>query len=215
MEHDGEGWLIRRMQLADRSVVGQVLAEAFADIYAPVVGHDAAFGAELAAIFPPELTCYVGERAGEICGAAFLTFSVLQGTVGLAEERALWRVLRTHQSVGRALLSRILLSLPATAPRADRLTSYVSSFAVRPAWQGQGLGSALLRHLEAASRDAGKTRIALHVTDTNWKARRLYERHGFQALRLEPSLFTQRIWGFRGLIYMIKYLPEVPLDNAL
>src|SRR5689334_15455043 len=185
MEHDGEGWLIRRMQPADRPVVGQVLAEAFADIYAPVVGHDAEFGAAIAAIFPPELTCYVGERTGEICGAAFLTFSALQSTVGLAEERAIWRALRSRQSVGRAILSRILLSLPATAPRADCATSYLSSFAVRPAWQGQGLGSALLHHLETASRDAGKTRIALHVTNTNWKARRLYERHGFQALRLE------------------------------
>jgi ribosomal protein S18 acetylase RimI-like enzyme len=203
------------MHPADRPAVGRVLAEAFADIYAPVVDHDAVFGAEIAAIFPPDLTGYIGERAGEICAAAFLTFSALQSTVGLAEERALWRALRTRQSVGRALLSRILLSLPATAPRADRRTSYLSSFAVRPAWQGQGLGSALLRHLEAASRDAGKSRIALHVTDTNEKARRLYERHGFQAVRLEPSLFTQRIWGFGGLVYMIKYLPEAPMDDEV
>jgi GNAT superfamily N-acetyltransferase len=215
MEHDGGVWLIRQMHPADRPAVGRVLAEAFADIYAPVVGHDVAFGAEIAAIFPPDLTCYVGERADEICGAAFLSLWALQSTVGWAEERAMWRVLRSRQSVGRALLSRILLSLPATAPRADRLTSYVSSFAVRPAWQGQGLGSALLRQCEAASRDAGKTSIALHITDTNWKARRLYERHGFQALRLERSLFTQRIWGFRGLIYMTKYLPEPHMDDEL
>jgi ribosomal protein S18 acetylase RimI-like enzyme len=203
------------MRPADRPAVGRVLAEAFADIYAPVTGQDAEFGAEIAAIFPPDLTCYVAEHAGEICGAAFLTFSALQSTVGLAEERALWRVLRARQSVGRAVLSRILLSLPATAPRADRHTSYLSSFAVRPVWQGQGLGSALLRHLEAASRVAGKSRMALHVTDTNWKARRLYEYHGFQAVRLEPSLFTERIWGFRGLVYMIKYLPEAPMDDEV
>jgi ribosomal protein S18 acetylase RimI-like enzyme len=215
MDNDPEAWRVRRMQPADQPAVGRVLAEAFADIYAPVVGQDRELAATIAAIFPPDLTCYVGERAGEICGAAFLSLSALQSTVGWAEERAMWRVLRSRQSVGRAVLSRILLSLPATASRADRITSYVSSFAVRPAWQGQGLGSALLRQFEAASRDAGKTRIALHVTDTNWKARRLYERHGFQALRLEPSLFTQQIWGFRGLIYMIKYLPEASTENAL
>lgn len=215
MDNDPELWRVRRMEPADQPAVGRVLAEAFADIYAPVVGQDRKLAAAIAAIFPPDLTCYVGERADEICGAAFLSLWALQSTVGWAEERAMWRVLRSRQSVGRALLSRILLSLPATAPRADRVTSYVSSFAVRPAWQGQGLGSALLRQFEAASRAAGKTRIALHVTDTNWKARRLYERHGFQALRLEPSLFTQQIWGFRGLIYMIKYLPEASTDNAL
>ena len=215
MDNDPEAWRVRRMQPADQPAVGRVLAEAFADIYAPVVGQDRELAAAIAAIFPPDLTCYVGERAGEICGTAFLSLSALQSTVGWAEERAMWRVLRSRQSVGRAVLSRILLSLPATASRADRITSYVSSFAVRPAWQGQGLGSALLRQFEATARDAGKTRIALHVTDTNWKARRLYERHGFQALRLEHSLFTQQIWGFRGLIFMIKYLPEASTDNAL
>ena len=45
MEHDGGVWLIRRMYPADRTAVGRVLAEAFADIYAPVTGHDAEFGA--------------------------------------------------------------------------------------------------------------------------------------------------------------------------
>jgi ribosomal protein S18 acetylase RimI-like enzyme len=69
---------------------------------------------------------------------------------------------------------------------------------VRPEWQEQGLGSALLRQLEAASRDAGKTQIALHVTETNGKVRQLYERHGFQALRLEPSFLPSVSEAFAG-----------------
>lgn len=206
-------WVVRPAKSADRGPVGQVLAEAFADIYAPAVGNDLELAAAIASAFPPELACYVGEQTGEICGAAFLSFSALQGTIGFAEERAIWRLLREQQSIIRALRSRILLSLPAAANRADRLTSYVSSLAVRPIWQGQGLGSALLKNLEEASRQAGKTRIALHVTDTNWKARQLYERQGFRALRVERSFFTHRIWGFRGLVYMIKYLTEPHIDS--
>ena len=213
MENAVGEWVIRPAKAADRRAVGRVMAEAFADIYTPVVGNDLELAAAIAGAFPPEIACYVGERAGEVCGAAFLTFSPLQGGLGFTEERAIWRVLRERQSFSRALLSRILLSLPAAANKADRVTSYLSSLSVRPAWQGHGLGTAILETLEDVSRQAGKTRIALHVTDTNWKARQLYDRRGFREVRMEPAFFTRRIWGFRGLVYMIKYLTEPQPDR--
>ena len=54
----------------------------------------------------------------------------------------------------------------------------------------------MLTHMEEVSRRAGKTRLALHVADTNQIARRLYERQGFQVVRVERSLLTRRRWGY-------------------
>jgi hypothetical protein len=53
---------------------------------------------------------------------------------------------------------------------------------------------------------AGKTRLALHFTDINDGARRLYEREGFRVVRTEPTLFTRWLWGYSALLYMEKRL---------
>jgi len=194
------------MDAGERVVVGQVIGEAFADIYGPVLDHDAVLIAAVAAVFPSDVSCYVGEGAGGVRGTGFLALSGLQTGWGLVEEQTIWRLLRERQSVARALRSRLLLALPSAPNRADRTTGYISSLAVRPAWQGQGLGTALLRSLEDAAGRTGKARVGLYVADTNTRARQLYERHGFHVARVERAHFTRPIWGFRAMVYMTKPL---------
>lgn len=192
------------MAAGEREAVGVVIAAAFAPKYGPALGPDPALAASVAAVVPMGTGCYVGVRDGVVRGVGLLRF---QGPTGLGsgETRDIWRRLRARQSPLRAARSMLLLSLMGADAAPDRLTGYISSLAVDPAWQGRGLGAALLDRLEADSRAAGKTRLALHVIDTNAGARRLYERHGFTAQRTEPALFTGR-WGYRALIYMVKRL---------
>jgi ribosomal protein S18 acetylase RimI-like enzyme len=192
------------MAAGEREAVGVVIAAAFAPKYGPALGSDPALAASIAAVVPTGSGCYVGVRDGVVRGVGLLRFHGPPG-LGSGETRDIWRRLRARQSPLRAARSMLLLSLMGADAAPDRLTGYISSLAVDPAWQGRGLGAALLDRLEADSRAAGKTRLALHVTDTNAGARRLYERHGFTAQRTEPALFTGR-WGYHALIYMVKRL---------
>lgn len=59
---------------------------------------------------------------------------------------------------------------------------WVADVLVVPAWQGHGLGRALLRRAIAHCRAAGEARIGLTVTEGN-PAQRLYASLGFQRMR--------------------------------
>ena len=58
---------------------------------------------------------------------------------------------------------------------------YIVSIAVAPAFRGHGVGAALLDHVERAYR--GRSRhLFLCVSSFNPRARRFYERHGFESV---------------------------------
>lgn len=57
---------------------------------------------------------------------------------------------------------------------------------VRPRHRGCGHGSALLEHVVRFARASGYRRISLLTDGCNAGARRLYERHGFEASAMTP-----------------------------
>jgi GNAT superfamily N-acetyltransferase len=64
---------------------------------------------------------------------------------------------------------------------------YIHHISVRPAYRGQGIGSALVEAVRAAAAEVG---IALLATDTlffNARAQAFFRRHGF-------TPFTERLW---------------------
>src|SRR5690242_6419949 len=138
-------WTVRLMAPGEQARVGEILGAAFAAKYTPIFGADQALAARIAAVLPPGGLCYVGEAAGAVYGAGLLRVAGQAG-FGPAETMAIWRLLRQRQSPGGAVRSLLLLSLLGTDHDPDRTTGYVSSLAVDPAWQGQGLGAALLTH---------------------------------------------------------------------
>ncbi len=72
---------------------------------------------------------------------------------------------------------------------------------VLPEQRGRGIGSATLRSLEAEFQDQAEV-IELGVENDNAAARRLYERHGFEAAKVLPEVgFTvmrKRVAGERS-----------------
>ncbi len=58
-------------------------------------------------------------------------------------------------------------------------TGRIFSLAVRPAYQGRGAGSALLKELAGIFRNFGAVEIILEVRSGNIRARKFYEKHGF------------------------------------
>ncbi|MEM9516915.1 MAG: GNAT family N-acetyltransferase [Actinomycetota bacterium] len=84
----------------------------------------------------------------------------------------------------------------------DRLPDgdwYVQAVAVDQSGRGKGVGSALLQNAEQTARTAGCERITLDVAVNNDRARRLYERLGYEAessskpIPLVPSAAVHRM----------------------
>jgi ribosomal protein S18 acetylase RimI-like enzyme len=68
---------------------------------------------------------------------------------------------------------------PATPLESNRHVIYVRGLAVTPAFQGRGVGRALVEAAAAAARQGGARRLTLRVLSTNDAARALYESCGF------------------------------------
>ncbi len=74
------------------------------------------------------------------------------------------------------------LKLRPYASHADSTTEIFASVAVVEAWQGQGIGTALLQRQIEVARQKGRKRCRLNVAISNPGAQRLYERLGFQVV---------------------------------
>lgn len=83
-------------------------------------------------------------------------------------------------------------------------------FAVRRSCQRQGLGSALLRWLEACAVAAGSKRIRLEARKDNTAARIFYNEHGYHELAIEPRRYSGRVDG----ICLEKWLHRSDADDA-
>lgn len=71
--------------------------------------------------------------------------------------------------------------------RACAYRAEIGPFYATPAWQGHGAGDALMEAMRRHASDAGVWQLELFVADDNPRARRFYERHGFQAVGALPN----------------------------
>lgn len=69
------------------------------------------------------------------------------------------------------------------------LGDYLELLAIAPTAQGKGLGTALLRHVEAMVFERVKN-LFVCVSDFNHRARAFYERQGYQAIGPIPDLLV-------------------------
>jgi ribosomal protein S18 acetylase RimI-like enzyme len=82
----------------------------------------------------------------------------------------------------------------------------IDGISVRSGMRGQGIGGGLLAALCNEARARGYDYIRLEVIDTNWRARALYERAGFVAVKSEPIGWLRFVFGFTTSITMVKPL---------
>src|SRR5574338_602808 len=67
---------------------------------------------------------------------------------------------------------------------------HINTIAVAPAHRGQGLATALMRHVMADAARQGARRATLEVRRSNEPARRLYEALGFSTGGVRPMYYT-------------------------
>jgi ribosomal protein S18 acetylase RimI-like enzyme len=98
-----------------------------------------------------------------------------------------------------------------TAHDGERYVGYVSfiydlgvaridSVLVTPEYQGQGLGQRLMLEAESRVKRLGAHKVYLE-TGANWKARRLYEKLGYEVRATLPDY-----WGHLDFVFMDKNL---------
>ncbi len=90
----------------------------------------------------------------------------------------------------------------------------VDGIAVTRDWRGRGIGTALLRALCEEGIARGYGSIRLEVIDANWRARALYERHGFMPVRTERLGPLRFLFGFASATTMVRPLGgDLPGDG--
>lgn len=72
--------------------------------------------------------------------------------------------------------------------------------------RGKGIGSALLDAIAAEGKQRGYDSLRLDVINTNPRARALYERHNFTALRTKTMGPLKHIFKFDSATTMVRYL---------
>ncbi|MEF3272975.1 MAG: GNAT family N-acetyltransferase [Chloroflexus sp.] len=198
--------VIRLARLSDIDAIVALHREAFADTF------DAAFGAHgdrgaqaLAAGWrrqgPAALQgMLVAEYDGQLIGTASLRTRDMIGASGGFAESAFFEVL----GVWGALRSLLALSL--LEHQIGYGEGFIADVAVAPAWRRRGVARTLLQRVEDDARSRALSYLGLYVRENNQGARALYERLGFQAIRVRRSILGRLFFGQDGWIYMRKDL---------
>jgi ribosomal protein S18 acetylase RimI-like enzyme len=80
----------------------------------------------------------------------------------------------------------------------------IDGICVAPEVQGHGIGSLLIEALCREARARGYREVRLDVIDSNWRARALYERRGFEAVRTEAMGVLAAVFGFASATTMVR-----------
>ncbi|MEW2574868.1 GNAT family N-acetyltransferase [Streptomyces syringium] len=108
-------------------------------------------------------------------------------------------VLRVYGHL-RGLHRLLLLTLFERHPAPGQLV--MDGIAVDPGLRGRGVGSLLIEEVAAVAAEQDRREIRLDVIDTNPRARALYERRGFTAVRTERTPYLRGLLGFGAVTTM-------------
>lgn len=79
--------------------------------------------------------------------------------------------------------------------------AYMFAFRIKPEFQCKGIGTLMLLHAEKDLIARNFKRVCLNVIKTNWRARQLYERHGYNVLFSDPGEWSYQdnegIWHYQ------------------
>lgn len=93
---------------------------------------------------------------------------------------------------GEEIIGQIFVQLESSRSELanGRNRAYVYGFRVKSAYQGEGIGTMLLKTVEEDLRSRKYEWITLNVSRTNLGARRFYERLGYHVVAADPGQWT-------------------------
>lgn len=167
-----------------------------------------AFGAKLGRVLGPEARAHryladvidpshvLAARSGDGSLLGIAGFKTAKGAFadgGFAD-------LARHYGAGAVWRASVLWLL---SREVDNRRFLIDGICVARDARGQGVGTQLLSALADAARRRGFAEMRLEVTDTNLRARALYERAGFRAIRTEALGPLRHVFGFDAAVTMV------------
>ena len=146
------------------------------------------------------------KREGTRVGYSFIDVAEVDGVVGGMAVSYSGRMLEAantptysflhhyHDGAPKLIRKNVLPLLQAKEAEEDEY--YLDALAVHPSFRGQGLGTALLRHVQKKARKNGFKKTSLLVEHGNMSAYRLYRKIGYKAageVRMKHMLFTKLV----------------------
>jgi ribosomal protein S18 acetylase RimI-like enzyme len=171
-----------------------------------------AFGGKLGRVLGPDdraLRFFERVIRGELCFSAVGDRGELIGIAGYKTPAGsfaggTWGDLtEVYGRVGGRLRGGVLWSL---GREVDNDRFLIDGICVAKAHRGKGVGSQLLAALYREAAERGYGAVRLDVVQDNFRARALYERQGFQAVRTEELGVLRFLFGFASSTTMVRPL---------
>lgn len=192
--------LVHDLPDALRSDAARLYWDAFGGKLGPVLGPDAKAKAYLARVMRRDHCFSALDEDGRLIGIA--GFKSVDGSFAGGSLRDMQQVYGWFGSRWRAAVLWML------SREIDNHRFLVDGICVARDHRGKGVGTALLESLYAEASARGYGMVRLDVIDTNWRARALYERLGFVALRTERIGLLRYVFGFAASTTMVRPLPR-------
>lgn len=176
--------------------VVDILYEAFGDKFEVVFGCREGAGELIRSCLRPDRAVLAVER-GRVIGIAGLNYG---GRESL--DMSIWQLIRNLKA--GALRAALLGGAFEHDPEDGEMI--VDMLAVRREFRGRGIGRRLLEWVACFAKGRGYARLRLHVTDSNHRAKRFYERAGFREDGYEGLGYLSRFYDFDGGYRMIRDL---------
>lgn len=137
---------------------------------------------------------------GAVSNRGLLGIAGFHTARGSLTGRISYRDLLSQLGMFKGNRAAAVFSLYERKPKPGELV--MDGIAVRSDMRGLGVGSALLDEIHKYAKLKQYNRVRLDVIDVNSKAKRLYERVGFEVVKTESFPFLKRILGFGGVTTM-------------
>ena len=188
---------------ADRGAAAALYWEAFQEKLGMVMGPKAKGLKFIRRVLRPDHALCAHDTDGKLLGVA--GFKTSEGALVGGDFADLQAVYGLFSATWRALLLNAL----ERDTENDRFLMdgiFVTSHA-----RGQGVGTALLRAITETAQQRGYKEVRLDVIDVNPRARALYERTGFEAIKTQHIGPLRHVFGFRSATTMIRSVTK-PFD---
>ena len=179
-----------------RDQAAEIYWQAFGGKLGRVMGPDARAHAFLQRVMRDDHALVACDESGALLGLA--GFKTPQGSFA----GGTWADMRAIYGLAGLTWRLPLLALLSREVDNDRFL--LDGICVAPAARGLGVGAALMAAIEDEARARGYGYVRLDVIDTNWRARALYERLGYMAVKTVPLGPLRHVFGFDAAVTMVK-----------
>lgn len=181
-----------------RAPAARLYWEAFGGKLGPVLGPDARALAFFERVIRADLCLSAVDGAGTLVGIA--GFKTPSGSFAGGSWADLRAVYGAFGGRWRGLL------LWALSNEVDNDRFLVDGICVARAHRNKGIGGRLLVALYREAAQRGYPSVRLDVINDNWRARALYDRHGFLPTRTVKLGFVRYFFGFAATTTMVRAL---------